>query len=81
MACAVPTVASDTPALTEVGGDAALYAPAGDAGALAAAILRALDDPDTRRRLQTEGPARAALFSWKTAAAQTAAVLAEAAAS
>ena len=80
MACAVPTVASDTPALTEVGGDAAIYAPARDAAALASAIARALDDPETRLRLQTEGPARAALFSWKTAAAQTAAVLAEAAA-
>jgi alpha-1,3-rhamnosyl/mannosyltransferase len=80
MACAVPTVASDTAALTEIGGDAALYAPAGDTDALARAIARALEDPGERRRLLAEGPARAALFSWKTAAAQTAAVLAEAAA-
>jgi len=80
MACALPVVASDAAALTEVGGDAALYAPASDAGALASQIERALEDPATRRRLETAGPARASLFSWSATAAKTAAVLAEAAA-
>jgi len=80
MACGLPVVASDAAALTEVGGDAALYAPASDASALALAIERALEDPQERRRLQDAGPARAALFSWKTSADQTADVLAEAAA-
>ena len=80
MACGLPVVASDAAALTEVGGDAALYAPASDASALARQIERALDDPETRRRLAAEGPARAAMFSWRTTAAKTAAVLAEAAA-
>jgi glycosyltransferase involved in cell wall biosynthesis len=78
MACGLPVVASDTAALTEVGGAAALYAPACDTAALALQIERALEDPATRRRLASEGPARAALFSWKTAAEKTAAVLAEA---
>ncbi len=80
MACGLPVVASDTAALTEVGGSAALYAPASDAEALALQIEKALEDPPTRRRLASEGPARAALFSWETAAEKTAAVLAEAAA-
>ena len=80
MACALPVVASDATALTEVGGEAALYAPASDAAALARQIERALEEPETRRRLEMQGPARAALFSWKTTAEKTAAVLAEAAA-
>ncbi|MGE5276850.1 MAG: glycosyltransferase family 4 protein [Acidobacteriota bacterium] len=80
MACALPVVASDAAALTEVGGEAALYAPASDSSALARQIERALEEPETRRRLETQGPARAALFSWKTTAEKTAAVLAEAAA-
>lgn len=80
MACALPVVASDAAALTEVGGDAALYAPASDAAALGRQIERVLEEPQTRRSLETRGPARAALFSWKTTAEKTAAVLAEAAA-
>jgi glycosyltransferase involved in cell wall biosynthesis len=80
MACALPVVASDAAALTEVGGDAALYAPASDARALAAQISRVLEEPETRRRLQAEGPGRAALFSWTATAEKTAAILAEAAA-
>jgi glycosyltransferase involved in cell wall biosynthesis len=80
MACGLPVVASDAAALTEVGGTAALYAPAPDAAALALQIERALEDPETRRRLESQGPARAALFSWKATAEKTAAVLAEAAA-
>jgi alpha-1,3-rhamnosyl/mannosyltransferase len=80
MACGLPVVASDAAALTEVGGAAALYAPAADAAALARQIERALEDPETRQRLASQGPARAALFSWKATAEKTAAVLAEAAA-
>jgi glycosyltransferase involved in cell wall biosynthesis len=80
MACALPVVASDAAALKEVGGHAALYAPASDATALARQIARALEEPETRRRLETAGPARAALFSWRATAEKTAAILAEAAA-
>ncbi len=80
MACALPVVASDAAALQEVGGDAALYAPAADAAALARQIACALEDPETRRRLEAAGPARAALFSWSRTAEGTEAVLREAAA-
>ena len=80
MACGAPVVASDAAALREVGGDAALYAPALDARALAAQIARLLDDPETKRRLRDAGLERASRFSWRASAEGTAAVLAEAAA-
>lgn len=79
MACGTPSVSSDAPALLEVGGGAALTHPARDAGALAAALERALDDEDLRARLRAGGLARAARFSWDEAARTTAAVAAEAA--
>jgi glycosyltransferase involved in cell wall biosynthesis len=78
MACGAPCVASTAAALREVGGDAALYAPAGDPAALARAIATALEDPETRVRLRAAGPPRAALFRWEVAAAATAAALEEA---
>jgi glycosyltransferase involved in cell wall biosynthesis len=78
MACGTPCVASTAEALREVGGDAALYAPASDPAALARVIATALDDPATRARLRAEGPARAALFTWEGAASATAAALEEA---
>jgi glycosyltransferase involved in cell wall biosynthesis len=79
MACGAPCVASTADALVEVGGDAALYAPADDPQALARAVATALEDPETRRRLSAEGPRRAGLFTWEAAAAGTAAALEEAA--
>jgi glycosyltransferase involved in cell wall biosynthesis len=80
MACGLPVVASDAAALTEVGGDAALYAPAADPAELSRQIARALEEPQTRKRLQEEGPKRAAIFSWNRTAEGTEAVLREAAA-
>jgi len=81
MACGTPSVSSDAEALVEVGGDAALRAPALDAPALARALERALDDEALRERLRTDGPARASLFRWEDAARKTAAAAAEAAGS
>jgi glycosyltransferase involved in cell wall biosynthesis len=62
MACGTPVVATDDPALREVGGDAALYA---DEGGFAAAIRRALSERDARARAGIE---RARLFSWAESA-------------
>ena len=59
MACGVPVVASTADALREVGGEAALYAPAEDVRALSDAIEKALEDDQTRERLRTAGPERA----------------------
>jgi len=78
MACGAPCVASTAEALREVGGEAALYAPASDPAALARAIATALEDPATRARLRSSGPPRAALFTWEGAASATAAALEEA---
>jgi glycosyltransferase involved in cell wall biosynthesis len=75
MACAVPVVATTAGALPEVvgrDGDSGLLVPPGDAGALAAAIGRMLEDPDLRSRTGRSGRARVLeRFSWRRAAERT----------
>ncbi len=78
MACGVPVVASTAAALTEVGGDAALYAPARDVAELSRQIERALEDEPLRARLRSAGPLRAGEFTWAAAAEATASALEEA---
>jgi phosphatidylinositol alpha-mannosyltransferase len=65
MAASTPIVASDLPGYRNVARDGreALLVPPGDAAALAAAICRVLDEPDTARALVAGGDARAAEFS------------------
>ena len=58
MACGTPVVASDDPALREVGGDAAVYA---DPAGFAEAVRRALQETEARSRAGLE---RVRLFSW-----------------
>jgi glycosyltransferase involved in cell wall biosynthesis len=71
LAAGAPAVASDIPALREVAGDAALYAPPGDAAMLARAIGEALDGgPETARRVE-RGRARVRRYSWEACAAAT----------
>jgi len=65
MACGTPVVAIDEPALREVGGDAAIYAP--EVG-LTDAIRHALAEREER---SAAGIARASLFSWQTTARRT----------
>jgi glycosyltransferase involved in cell wall biosynthesis len=79
MSCGTPSVSSDADALVELGGDAALRAPARDVEALARQIENALEDDAVRGRLRAAGPARAAAFRWEDAARDTAAAIAEAA--
>jgi glycosyltransferase involved in cell wall biosynthesis len=66
MAAGRAIVASDLPALREVLQDNvnALLVPAGDAGALAAAVQRLIDDPHLANRLARAGFAQAAQFDW-----------------
>ena len=71
MACGVPVVASNTSALPEVAGGAAMLVDPLDAAGMAQAIARLLGDKALRRRLRDGGLARAAQFSWQTAARQT----------
>jgi glycosyltransferase involved in cell wall biosynthesis len=79
MACGCPVVASDTPALAEVLGDAGLQARVGDAAAFADAMQR-LRAPGRGDELRARGLVRARAFSWERTAQQTLAVYREAAA-
>jgi glycosyltransferase involved in cell wall biosynthesis len=62
MACGTPVVATNDPALREIGGDAAVYA---DGAGLADAIRLALSERAERSRA---GLARVQLFSWEETA-------------
>lgn len=64
MTVGTPVVASTAGAIPEVTGDAAELVPPRDPGALAAALLRVLDDADHRHQLVLAGHQRAALFTW-----------------
>ena len=81
LAHGTPVIASDLPVLREtVGAQGALWVPAGDAGALAAALLRLEREPGLRASLVRAGQAATAGLSWEATARATRAVLAEAAA-
>jgi glycosyltransferase involved in cell wall biosynthesis len=64
MACGVPVVASDVPALREVAADAACLVPPGVASPLAAAMKRLLSDENAAQETREKGRLRAQTFSW-----------------
>lgn len=68
MVAGTPVLAGDVPVLREVGGDAAVYVPATDPTAWAAAIERLRTDDELRSRLTAAGAVRAAQFSWPAVA-------------
>jgi glycosyltransferase involved in cell wall biosynthesis len=70
LACGTPVVAADLPALREVLGDQAELVPPGDAGALAGALARVLDDPGGKPA-RAARRTRAAGFTWETCAQAT----------
>jgi glycosyltransferase involved in cell wall biosynthesis len=71
MACALPTVAFDTPPSREILGDQGVYAPRGDADALADGIVRLLEDPKAARQLGQRLRRRVVdHFSWQSTARQ-----------
>ncbi len=74
LACGTPAIASDIPVLREVAGDAALYAPPGDAGAFAAALAAALE-PGRAAALRERALRRAAALSWERVVARWAELL------
>lgn len=71
MACGTPVVCSDTPALEELVGEAAVRVPTFDADALAAAMIRVLVEPEHHAALREAGLARAAQFTWERTADMT----------
>lgn len=67
MACGTPVVASDIPALREVGGDAVLYGSPRDPRALADAVRSVTSSPERATNLGRAGRSRAAHFTWARA--------------
>lgn len=76
----VPVVLTDIPIFREVGGEAGLYAPAGDAASFAAAA-RSLEEPGEWARRSAASLAQAATFSWDASAERLLPVLERVAAS
>ena len=77
MQVGVPVLASDIPALREVGGPAARYLSPDDPDPWAAAIDALVTDPAGRGARAALGRARAAEFSWRATAEATVAVYRE----
>jgi len=69
MVAGVPVVASTAGAVPEIAGDAALLVDPDDTDGLAAALLRALGDDDTRAGLIQRGHAQRGRFSWDASVA------------
>jgi glycosyltransferase involved in cell wall biosynthesis/SAM-dependent methyltransferase len=78
MACGAPVITSNTSALPEVAGDAALLIDPRNSDELCQAMQRVLCDDDLRMRMRRRSLARAKLFSWEQTAEQTLAVYEEA---
>jgi glycosyltransferase involved in cell wall biosynthesis len=68
MAHGLPVVTSQTSALPEVGGDAALYADPRDPAEIAARVRSAVEDHGLRPVLIEKGLARAAHYTWRRTA-------------
>jgi glycosyltransferase involved in cell wall biosynthesis len=68
MAAGRPVVTTPVAAIPEVAGDAALYADAGDADALAGHLQRVLDDQELAAELGARGRSSAAGFTWERTA-------------
>lgn len=73
-ACGCPTVLNRASSLPEVGGGAAAYFEEKEAGSLAAAVRRILEDGTFRKTLVERGLQRAEQFSWASSAAKHLAV-------
>jgi glycosyltransferase involved in cell wall biosynthesis len=68
IACGVPVITGDAPALREVAAGAAIHVAPTDTDALAAALAMVLDDDSVRATLSQQGPARARAYSWQRSA-------------
>ncbi len=81
MACGTPVIVSNTSALPEIVGNAALLVDPDDTDAMAVAMWRVLSDPDLHQELSEKGLNRSLDFSWRKAAQQTLAIYRQLAAS
>ena len=73
-ACGCPVVLSDTPALKEIAGDAAMYFHPKSIAELRAAVHQVLEDDDLKRALIERGHERVSKFSWQKTGLETAEV-------
>ena len=78
MACGCVVVVANTSAIPEVCGDAGLYVDPLDAEALAAAMVKIVEDTALRATLREQGLRRARLYRWEEAGRQLRTVLVEA---
>ena len=81
MAGGTPVICANTSSLPEVAGEAALLVDPASTADLAGAIERVLAEPVLRAELSAKGRLQAQRFSWQRAAAETLAVLEQAASS
>jgi glycosyltransferase involved in cell wall biosynthesis len=79
MACGTPVITSDSTALAEVAGPAALTVDPTDTGALADAIASVLSDAGARGRLRRVGLSHTAQFRWNAIAGEMLSLYREAA--
>jgi glycosyltransferase involved in cell wall biosynthesis len=70
MACGTPVIASDSPAMPEVLGDAAILLPLADPNGFAAAISAVLSDAQLRKDLRSKGIQRAQHFRYESSSRQ-----------
>lgn len=74
MACGTPVISTRTPAMSEWLASAAIFVPLRDPGAIAREMAGLLDSAASRTELSAAGREHAARFSWRRAAAETAAL-------
>ncbi len=79
MAQGVPTIASRSSSLPEVGGDATVYFEPSSSSELADAVAAVTTDPSLAETLRQRGRARAAQFDWARTADETIEILRNAA--
>jgi glycosyltransferase involved in cell wall biosynthesis len=72
MACGAPVITSNSTALPEAAGEAALLVDPEDTAAIAAAMRRMLDEPELRAALRARGCAHVKQFTWARTARATA---------
>ena len=68
MACGAPVICSNTSALPEVAGKAAILVEPTSVEAISAAMAKVLSNKEVRDELRREGLARAKTFTWERAA-------------
>lgn len=71
MACGVPVVTSDIPALKEIGGDAAFFVDPTNIMDMRKGLKQVFEDIDIRRELIKKGLARVKYFGWEKTVEQT----------